>query len=278
MGSRIGRRDDAGTNVMIDAATSSSDLTNDAFLDGRLRITQPKFGYRAGLDAVFLAAAACDPSQTCRVLDVGAGVGTVGLCVAARSVLAHVVLLEKEPQLADLATQNVVQNQLTDRVKVANADVKSTTETLAGLDLARESFDFVVANPPYHFVGKGTPAPNALKAASHAMDETSLDDWVRFMARMTKPSGTATMIHKAEALPALLGAFGTRFGGLRVLPIYARRGQPANRVIVQGSKGSRAPLMMMPGFILHEDGNEFTRAAQAILKDGASIGLSVERP
>ena len=64
-----------------------------------------------------------------------------------------------------------------------------------------------------------------------------------------------------------------RFGDIRVAPLYARDGHAASRVIVQGIKGSRAPLQLLPGLILHNDDNSFTADAEAILRDGASWRL-----
>ena len=48
--------------------------TRDAFLGGRLTLSQPRNGFRAGLDSVLLGAAV--PAGTGRLLDMGAGVGT----------------------------------------------------------------------------------------------------------------------------------------------------------------------------------------------------------
>ena len=78
------------------------------------------------------------------------------------------------------------------------------------------------------------------------MAEGSLDRWVRFMAAMARPGGTAAVIHKAEALAALLAACDGRFGALEVLPMHPRRDAAAIRVLVQGIKGSRAPLQLLP--------------------------------
>jgi tRNA1(Val) A37 N6-methylase TrmN6 len=91
---------------------------------------------------------------------------------------------------------------------------------------------------------------------------------------MAKPGGTATIIHKAEALPELLQCVGKRFGGLRVLPIQAQAGAPAIRIIVQGTKGSKAPLMLLPAFILHADDGAFGPSAQAILRNGALLEIA----
>jgi tRNA1(Val) A37 N6-methylase TrmN6 len=257
------------------SASESNELTDDAFLAGKLSLLQPKTGYRAGVDAVLLAAAipcALDGSET--VLDAGGGVGTVGLCTVTRCPKATAVILERAPRLVDLAEQNVVRNHLSERVRVFSGDITASWSEMAGLGLAIESFDHVAANPPFHVVGRGTASPDQWKSGAHAMPESDLDLWGRLMARMAVAGGTATMIHKAESLGAVVSAFGGRFGGLRILPIYARPGQPAIRVIVQGTKGSRAPLTLLRGFVLHgTEGNTFTPEAQAILKDGAPLSL-----
>lgn len=78
--------------------------TEDTFLDGKLNMLQPLKGYRAGLDAVLLASTiALGHRKFSDILDCGAGVGTVGLCVAVRCPTAKVTLIEKEDQLCNLA-------------------------------------------------------------------------------------------------------------------------------------------------------------------------------
>ncbi len=247
-------------------------LTDDAFLGGALSVLQMRSGYRAGLDAVMLGAAVpVDAGRPLRVLDVGAGVGTAGLCVARRAPGAEIVLLEREPQLVALAAENAHRNGLDTRVRVATAAVGAPVAELRAAGLSDESFSHVIANPPYHDADAGTPAPDALKAAAHAMEEEELERWVRFMARMAAPGGGATMIHKADALGRLLAAFAKRFGALKVLPLHPRLGAPAHRVLVQGIKGSRAGLQLLAGFVLHQDGNTFTPAADEILRHGGAL-------
>ncbi len=258
----------------MSARSDKPAVTDDAFLGGTLVLQQPAKGYRAGLDAVVLAASApVADGAPATVLDVGAGVGTVGLCVATRCPTAQVTLLERDAQLAALAQRNIAANGLGDRVRLVESNVGATAAQLAACGLTDGTFDHVLANPPFHDEGRGTAAPDALKAVSHAMPADSLGEWVRFLARMAKPGGTGTMIHKAEALPQLLAAFTGRFGGLHVLPLHPRPGEPASRVIVQGVKGSRAPLVLCAGFVLHGEGNAFTLEAQAILRDGAGLPL-----
>src|SRR5690606_12537368 len=85
---------------------AAGDTSEDLFLGGALTIVQPRIGYRAGMDAVLLAAL-LDSEPAGPVLDAGAGVGVVGLSIAARFPKAEVVLVERQPHLAALARRNV---------------------------------------------------------------------------------------------------------------------------------------------------------------------------
>lgn len=253
------------------------DLTDDAFLGGALHVLQPKRAYRAGLDAVLLAAACPARAGTDEcVLDAGAGVGTVGLCIARRVEDVRVTLVEVEPELAGLARQNAERNGLGRRVTVVEADVSNGGRSFyerAENGLAAGAFAHAVANPPYLSAGGGTEPPDRLKAAAHLMPGDDLDRWVRFLATALTGGGTATMIHRADALGTLLSAFDARFGAIRVFPVFPREGTAAHRILVQGVKGSRAPLRMLPGLVLHRDAHDFQAGAEAILRSGAALPL-----
>lgn len=251
-------------------------ISDDAFLGGRLRILQPRKGYRAGLDAVMLAAAVGDRGgRPFRVLDAGAGVGTAGLCVAWRCPNAEVVLIERERDLAELARENVARNGLAARVSVVEADITNVSSAaLSACGAGEGGFDQVIANPPYHAEGAGTAATHALKAAAHAMPETALDQWCRFLARMARPGGEALVVHKAAALPDLLRALDGRFGGLSALPLHSFAGAPAERVLVRGVKGSRAPFRLEAGLVLHAAENRFTPEAERALRLGQPLAVA----
>ena len=250
------------------------DVTEDAFLGGALMMLQPRDGYRAGVDAVLLAAATpVRQGRAERVLDAGSGVGVVGLCVAARVPDAQVTLVENGPELVALANQNVARNGLGDRAKVIEADITSPARALEEKGLSADSFTHVVANPPFHTEGHGRPSRNAIKARAHAMPAGDLAHWVRFAARVTQPGGSLTIVHRADTVGELLTLMDGRFGALRLLPIHPRDGSAAVRVLLQGRKGSRAPLTILPGLILHNDDNSFRPNVADILRHGAPLDL-----
>src|ERR1700749_3617493 len=117
------------------------EITEDAFLGGRLRLRQPKSGHRAGHDAMLLAAATPARSGD-RVVDFGAGVGAAGLPVARRVPGVKLVLVEIDAALAHLARGNASSNAIVADTVVL--DVSASAEAFAAAGLAPDSADVVL--------------------------------------------------------------------------------------------------------------------------------------
>lgn len=250
--------------------------TTDVFLGGALRITQPAKGYRAGMDALLVAAAIPVRAQESPcVLDVGAGVGTVGLALASRHASANVTLAEIDPILIALARRNIADNGAEHRMSAEIVDVAAGGASLH--DPARASrlrpgaFSHVVSNPPYYDTGSGLKPRDPIRARAHQMPAEALDAWIAFMATAACADGSMTMIHRTEAFPRLLECLMPRFGALRIRPLHPRADSPANRILLTGIKGSRAPLTIVPPMVIHDDAGNYQPEIVAVLRDGAPI-------
>lgn len=235
------------------------DTTIDRLLGGRLRLAQPRRGYRTGADSVLLAAAGTGG----RVLDVGAGVGTVGLCLAWRLPDARVTLLERDGEAAALAAENVAANDLSPRVEVVAGDLRDRPVPM-------HSFDTVVTNPPYFAAHSSPGASDASRRAARTEAEVPLAEWLRFCVAALRPGGTVTLVQRMERLPDILAALA---GGVTVFPLWPRAGATAKTVLVRKVKDSRAPMEMRPGLLLHEADGRHTVAADAVLRGGAGLDL-----
>ena len=245
-------------------------LTDDAFLGGRLNILQPKAGFRAGVDSVFLAAAVpARPGQ--KVFEAGTGPGVAALCLAARVKGLSITGMEAHAPYARLAQANAARNRLAEALRVIHGDVRRALKAPPVVEPG--SFDHAFANPPYFEAGSVLPPQGAEKQAAHVFAPEDLDAWLRVMAALLRHRGTLTVIYPARHLQRLLSAFAGRLGGLRIMPLYPAPGAAARRVIVQGAKGSRAPLTLLPGLVLHESDGGFTPAAEAVLRHGAAFPL-----
>jgi tRNA1(Val) A37 N6-methylase TrmN6 len=237
-------------------------LTVDRWLGGKLVLAQPKRGHRVGTDAVLLAAAVGAPEG--RIVDVGAGVGAVGLGLAQRSSEQSVDLVEIDRELARIAALNVERNGLRARVRILALDVlKSGERRQAGL--LDESANCVVTNPPFFEAKTVRVSPVEGKARAHAFPPTaSLGDWMQASLAILAPGGCFAMIHRPDALATVLAVAENRLGALRLKPVHPAPGRSAHRLIVTGVKGSRSPLSVSAGLTLHGPDGRLTPEADAI--------------
>lgn len=221
--------------------------TEDALFGGSLRLLQPGSGHRAGTDAVLLAAAL--PEDARRIVDLGAASGIVGLRAAQMNPEARVTLIERDSVPASLAARNITLNGLEERVVLRETDAMRLGQAT---DL-REAFDCVLTNPPFLDGKKVRISADAGRARAHVI-EGSLDEWLRAATTLLAPRGRIVMIHRADALSGILCAMEKRFGQVSLRFIHPEEGRGANRVLVGGIKGSRAPLAVLAPIILHETG------------------------
>jgi len=245
-----------------------SETTCDAFLGGRVQILQPRHGYRAATDPVFLAAA-CPAKSGARVLELGCGVGVASLCLAARVPGLTLVGVERQAAYAALARRNA---------ETAGADLSVVEADLARLpaDLRQQGFDHVLANPPFFAHGDGTAARDAGREAANR-EATPLADWIATARARLVPMGWLTLIHTAARLPDCLVALQDGFGAITVLPMQPRPGREASRILVRARKGAHAPFRLLPPFVVHGsathpgDAPDFTEAAESVLRHGAAL-------
>jgi len=249
----------------------ADDLTCDRFLDGRLQIHQPQRGFRAGVDAVFLAAAV-NAKAGQRVLELGCGVGVASLCLARRvpGLVLHGV--EVQADYAKLARRNAHENAIA--LQVVTADLSDLPPALLG-----QSFDHVFANPPYFDRTRGTRADDAGRDRALAGD-TPLQAWLDVATRRLKPGGQLTFIQKADRLPDLLGAIDRRLGSVVVRPLAPRLGRRSELVIMAARKGGRGAFQLLAPLVLHQgerhlrDHESYTPTVRDILRNAAPLKIA----
>ncbi len=247
-------------------------LTDDAFLGGKLNILQPEKGYRAGIDSVFLAATIpAQPGET--LFEAGIGTGVAALCVASRVANIHITGVEIATRYAMMAEQNAKRNDMESAIRIIKGDVKDALRRDLAAWPEHGSFSHAFANPPFFEDGKSTKSPDSLRAIANTFGPEDLALWVKVLGTMVALRGTATFVHRAEALGRLLSNMEGRFGEIRIAPLYAREGMAASRVIVQGVRGAKGPMQLLPGLVLHSAGSQFTPEAEAILRDGLAWRL-----
>ena len=249
---------------------TASGITSDGFLGGSLDILQPKDGYRAATDPVFLAASVpARPGQS--VLELGCGVGVAMLCLGHRVPGLTLTGLEIQADYAELARENAKTNDIQTDVFVG--DLMKMPRAL--LD---ENFDHVMFNPPFYDVSDVSAPKNAGKSQAHVMD-LGIEDWIKTALRRLKPKGRLTLIHRVDVLPKALGCLAGEAGDITVKPLTSRQHQSAKRIIVTCRKGTNGPPKLLPPLVIHQSGahsadeGAYSTIAESVLRCGEALTL-----
>lgn len=245
----------------LDAAS----LTDDAFLGGQLHILQPRAGFRAGLDAVILAAAVPARAREA-ACDLGCGAGTSGLCLAARVPGVHVTAVDFDTQMLALAAHNAGRNGVAGRFAAVEADLTGRARSLP-----RQHFHHVLTNPPFHDEARGTRSAGDRKASSKFIGAEALQRWLRLARVIARPGGTVTAILPPAQLPLALEALSPRGRGVTVIPLWPKVGVAAKRILVQLRANAAAPLVVAPGLLLNGPEGKPSPQAEEILRDGKAL-------
>lgn len=246
------------------------ETTRDAFLGGRLQILQPKIGYRAGADPVFLAAAV-SARRGDTVLELGCGVGTALLCLKARLPDVAVYGIDIQPDLIALAEQNFEANAFDGQLLAA--DVQDMSDDLRAL-----SFDHVLMNPPFFDRRAGDTAIDPGRETGRGLSQ-ELSAWLDIGLRRLKPGGYLYIVNRIESLPECFTSLSGRVGDMHILPLAARVGRAAKLFVLKARKGAKGHLTLAAPFILHDgarhetDGENYSHHAQSVLREGCALPI-----
>ena len=245
-----------------------NNFSTDDFLGGKLKVKQPKQGYRAGIDPVLLAAS-INAHMGENILDLGCGVGVASLCLAYRIAGLNIYGVEIQSDYAALASENAKLNSID--LNVVNADIAKLPASLRQLQ-----FDHVIANPPYFEKMASKSSFNRGRDISRILN-TPLVDWASVMAQRLKQKGWAHLIYRVDQFDTLFPLLTSRFGSFVLTPIVPRATREAELMIIHMRKSGRAALRLESPLCLHKglehiaDASDYTDKVQDILRGRGAL-------
>lgn len=212
-------------------------------LCGNWRILQLRAGHRFSTDDLFTAweASRARPDAL-RLLDLGAGIGSVGLLALWHmSPAARLTMVEAQAKSHHLARRTIALNGLGHRVDAIHGDLREVR--LEG------TFDLITASPPYIPLGKGKLSPHPQRAACRIELRGDIFDYCRAAAAVLAADGVFVFCHAAadpRPEPAIAEA------GLALISrreIYFRQGRPASIAIFTCRRPPARRIAAEPVFI-----------------------------
>ncbi|HWQ90590.1 MAG TPA: methyltransferase [Clostridia bacterium] len=152
-------------------------------LVGPYRIFQRKKGHRHGIDDATTAWYALQKTPPVKTtLDLGTGIGTVGLAVLwALGQGAELTCVEAQEISYRLLTENILGNSLTGCVRAIHRDIRD-------LDLG-ERFPLITGSPPYFPIGTGSLPGDPQKAHARFELRGDVGDYARAAKRHITKDG-----------------------------------------------------------------------------------------
>ena len=225
-----------------------------------LRVHQPEKGYRFSIDSVLLADFA-SPYCGRSVLDLGTGSGVVLLLLARRcDILKKGVGVEIQRPLWESARRNIREHGFGDRLSAVLGDLRDAVP-----GLSPRSIDLVVANPPYRKIGEGRRNPDLGKEI--ARHEVACTLAVVFSAarKYLAPRGRYALVCPSPRLPEAFAQ-----GAAAGIPpetvrfVHPHADDPANRVLVMGSRRKAPKLAVLPPLVVYSSRRRYHPEVEAI--------------
>jgi tRNA1(Val) A37 N6-methylase TrmN6 len=198
---------------------------NESFdaISGHFRIFQLKAGHRFSTDDVLTAwyGTSWTPSAA-RVLDLGSGIGSVGMIAAWRLPGARFVTIEAQEESVRLARKSAAYNGLTDRYEIRQADFRSS-EALKD----DERFDLILGSPPYFPLGTGIEGDHPQKIACRFEMRGDVGDYASVAASHLAPGALFACVFPEEQRARVESA--AKDAGLSIVrrrPVVFKEGEP----------------------------------------------------
>jgi tRNA1Val (adenine37-N6)-methyltransferase len=226
-------------------------LTLDSIRD--IKLYQSKEGYRFSVDALLLFSFVNLP-RAVAIADLGAGSGIIGILLARKYPDARVTLIELQESLVRIARKNVELNDLTDRVRVLQSDIRFLTSATSP---HQEKYDLIVSNPPFRRPRTGLISLSDERALARHELALPLEELVRTASQLLRHHGRFCLVYLPERLFDASGCM--RHHALepkRVRFVHSTPATEAKMVLIEAVKGGHSVAKVeAPLFVYNEDGS-----------------------
>lgn len=229
--------------------------------DSTMKIIQSPSIFSYSLDAVLLASFTYVPIKKGNILDLCTGNGVIPLLLSKRT-YGHIIGVEIQERLANMAERSVQLNGLSEQIKIVNEDLKKIKPIVG-----QSKYDVVTCNPPYFSTPKQTEhnKNDYLTIARHEVCCT-LEDVVKACKLHVKPGGKVSLVHRPERLVDIITLFRAyKIEPKRMQLVYPKQGREANTLLIEGVRDGKPGLNIQSPLYIYNKDDSYTEEAHNII-------------
>jgi tRNA1Val (adenine37-N6)-methyltransferase len=226
-----------------------SSQTLDILCEEKLKFFQKKDGYRFSIDA-FLIANFVALKKGERLLDIGTGCGIIPIYLAKKGYTNHMLGVEIQDDLFDLAMKNKTLNNISDHIKFLKGDIRNQVSKLK-----QESINVIVSNPPYTKKHSGRVSPGDSRYIARYESFLNLSELLSTTASLLDKKGRFCVIYPSKRLGELVYTAGLHKLELKRLRlVYPRKNKEANLFLAEFLKEGGIGVKLEEPLYIYENG------------------------
>ena len=232
-----------------------------------LKIIQNKKGFCFGIDSVLISDFARDIKNNSKGVDLGTGTGIISILLASKTNLSKIIGIEVQEDVADMAKRSVKLNNLQDKIKILNINIKeilsnkkekNTLENDREI-LKRDSFDFIVTNPPYKKLETGKINESEYKYISRHEITATLEDFVQVSKYLLKDKGSIYMVHRPDRLVDILNILRKyKLEPKKIRFVHSMENKEPSLVLIKAVKNANVFLRIEKPLIIYDENGKYS--------------------
>ena len=184
-----------------------------------------------------------------KILDIGTGNAILPLLLSQKS-KAEITGIEILKISAELAVKNIELNNLSDRIKIIEGDIRKWADYFRPAE-----FDQIITNPPFFKYDGNDDQINDLEQLSVARHEYNikLEEIIQISSVLLKNRAYFTMVHRSERLTEILELL-VKYGlePKRIRFCHTKKDAPAKILLIEAVKGAKKSLVIESPLILSD--------------------------
>ena len=220
--------------------------------------------FNFSLDSVLLPNFATINKSTKKILDIGCGNAPIPLILSTKTG-AHIIGVEIQPEIYELAKKSVVVNNLTDKIEIINEDILEYAKTVES-----DQFDLITCNPPFFKVeGSSNLNDNMCKSIARHEIKLNLEDIFKVAKKLLKNNGTIAIVHRPERMIEIIESMkNNNIEPKKMRLVYPKLNENANMLLIEGNKNGNSGLKILPPLYAHEKNGDYSREVLSYFETG----------